>query len=62
MKKFIVEKDFWDLFPEAKIGVVVFYEIDNTIKEVKKYRELINNSEEQALNFLKNEDSPIMFY
>ncbi len=56
MKKFIVEKDFWDLFPEAKIGVVVFYGIDNTITEVKKYRELINNSEEQALNFLKNEE------
>ena len=62
MKKFIVEKEFWNIFSGAKTDVVVFYGIDNTIKEVKKYREIINNSEEQALNFLKNEDSPIMFY
>lgn len=33
MKKFIVEKDFWDLFPEAKIGVVVFYGIGNNMKK-----------------------------
>jgi DNA/RNA-binding domain of Phe-tRNA-synthetase-like protein len=56
MKKFIIENQFWDLFPEAKIGVVVFYGIDNTIKEKEQYKEILQSSEKQALNFLKQAD------
>ncbi|MBW9155932.1 B3/4 domain-containing protein [Clostridium sp. FP2] len=54
MKKFVVEDDFWTLFPSARIGVVVCYGIDNTIKDKEKYKEMISNSEKEALKHLKN--------
>lgn len=56
MKNFIIENKFWDLFPEAKIGVVVFHGIDNTIKEKEQYKEILQSSEKQAFNFLKQAD------
>ena len=37
MKKIIIENDFWDIFPEAKIGVVVCRGINNFIQDDKKY-------------------------
>lgn len=40
MKKFMVEDSFWDIFPNAKIGVVVCHDIDNTIKDQEKYAEI----------------------
>ncbi|MBQ1471592.1 MAG: hypothetical protein IIZ34_04460, partial [Eubacterium sp.] len=30
MAKFIADKSFWELFPDAEIGVVVLNGIDNT--------------------------------
>ena len=36
MKKFIIEKEFLDIFPEAKIGVILCKGIDNTIKDEKQ--------------------------
>ena len=56
MKKFIVEDSFWELFPKAKIGVIVFNGIDNTIKNVEKYEELLRESEKQSLLHLTKED------
>ena len=54
MKKFVVEDDFWSLFPSARIGVVVCNGIDNTIKDKDKYKEMILNSEKEALKHLQN--------
>ncbi|MBZ9635480.1 B3/4 domain-containing protein [Clostridium sp. FP1] len=54
MKKFVIEDVFWNLFPSARIGVVVCYGIDNTIKDKEKYKEMILNSEKEALKHLKN--------
>lgn len=54
MKKFIIEDDFWNLFPNAKLGVIVCNGIDNTIKEEEKYLDMISNSEKEALKFLNN--------
>lgn len=54
MKKFVIEDDFWRLFPSARIGVVVCYGIDNTIKDKDKYKEMILNSEKEALKHLQN--------
>lgn len=54
MKKFIIEEEFWELFPNAKIGVIVAKNIDNSVKEENKYAELLINSEEEALNHLTN--------
>ncbi|RQD67500.1 MAG: hypothetical protein D5S00_10240 [Tindallia sp. MSAO_Bac2] len=56
MKSFTIENKFWELFPEAQIGVVVFHGIDNTIKELDQYKEILRSSEKQALNFLKEAD------
>jgi DNA/RNA-binding domain of Phe-tRNA-synthetase-like protein len=53
LKKFIVENAFWELFPEAKIGVVVVYDIDNTVEDVKKYEGILREAEKQAMNHLK---------
>ncbi|MEY8001815.1 B3/4 domain-containing protein [Clostridium sp. Mt-5] len=54
MKKFITEDNFWNLFPNARIGVVVFHRIDNSIKDKDKYKDMIYNSEKEALKYLKN--------
>lgn len=52
MKKFIIESEFWDLFPKAKIGVIVFNGIDNSIKEKEMYAELILAAEKEAMTHL----------
>ena len=54
MKKFVIEDDFWSLFPSARIGIVVCVGIDNTIKDKEKYKELIISSEKEALKHLTN--------
>ncbi|GFP76275.1 B3/B4 domain-containing protein [Clostridium fungisolvens] len=54
MKKFVVEDDFWSLFPNARIGVVVCNDIDNSIKDKDKYKDMIFNSEKEALKYLQN--------
>ncbi len=54
MKKFIIEDDFWGLFPKAKLGVVVCHGIDNTIKDKDKYMDMIFNSEKESLKYLQN--------
>ncbi len=56
MKKFIVEDQFWELFPETKIGVAIFYNIDNTIEVTEKYKEMLRIAEKQALTFMANEN------
>lgn len=54
MKKFVIENEFWSLFPSAKIGVIVCYGIDNTIKDKEAYKNMILNSEKEALKYLQN--------
>jgi DNA/RNA-binding domain of Phe-tRNA-synthetase-like protein len=54
MKKFVIEDDFWSLFPSARIGVVVCHGIDNTMKDESPYKEMISNSEKEALKYLQN--------
>lgn len=56
MKKFIIEDDFWDLFPEAKIGVVVCHNINNSIQDKDVYEDMITNSEKEAMKYLNNSD------
>ena len=56
MKKFIIEDDFWELFPNAKIGVVICNNIDNSIKDEKKYQKMIQDAKVDALKYLKNSE------
>lgn len=54
MKNFVIEDDFWGLFPNAKIGIIICQGIDNSIKEKDKYKDIIYNSEKEALKYLKD--------
>lgn len=56
MKKFIVEDQFWELFPEARIGIVSCHGIDNTIEDTGRYKEMLRSAEKRALDFLPNEE------
>jgi len=56
MKKFIIEKDFWDVFPEAKIGVVICYDINNSLLNQEKYQSMIDEAQKQAKKFLTKEN------
>ena len=52
MKKFIVEDAFWQVFPNAKIGIVICNDVDNTIKDTKKYEQLLKDASKEAQNYL----------
>ncbi|WP_150541365.1 B3/B4 domain-containing protein [Clostridium perfringens] len=54
MKKFIIEDDFWELFPNAKIGIITCTGIDNTIKDENQYKYMISQGEKEALSHLTN--------
>lgn len=56
MKKFIIEDDFWELFPNAKIGIITCNGIDNTIKDQNQYKDMISQGEKEALTHLPNEE------
>ena len=56
MKKFIIEDDFWELFPNAKIGIITCNGINNTIKDENQYKNMISQEEKEALNHLPNEE------
>lgn len=48
MKKFIVENDFWEIFPSAKIGIIVCNNVNNNIVEENKYLYLIEDASREA--------------
>ncbi|XZL75588.1 B3/B4 domain-containing protein [Clostridium perfringens] len=56
MKKFIIEDDFWELFPNAQIGIITCNGIDNTIKDENQYKDMISQGEKEALTHLSNEE------
>ncbi|MDK2564255.1 B3/4 domain-containing protein [Romboutsia sedimentorum] len=56
MKKFIIEDDFWEIFPNSKIGIVTCYDIDNSIKNKDRYENMISNSEKEVSKHLQNEE------
>ena len=54
MKKFIIEDDFWELFPNAKIRIITCNGIDNTIKDENQYKDMLSQGEKEALTHLPN--------
>ncbi|NNU74786.1 B3/B4 domain-containing protein [Clostridium estertheticum] len=56
MKNFTIEDGFWDLFPNAKIGVVICHGIDNTVRNEEGYLDMILRAEKEALKYLQNEE------
>lgn len=56
MPKFIIEDDFWSLFPHAKIGIVICQGIDNSIRDVDIYEKLLREAEKEAHKFFSLEE------
>ena len=54
MKKFVIEKDFLEIFPEAKIGVLVCNGIDNHIKDEEKYADYLKEAQKAAMAHIAN--------
>jgi DNA/RNA-binding domain of Phe-tRNA-synthetase-like protein len=54
VKNFIIEDDFWTIFPNAKIGVVICQGIDNSIRDKEQYGEMILDAEKEAIKYLRN--------
>ena len=55
MKQFLVENNFWNLFPDAKIGIITCYGIDNTIKDQDMYKNMISQQRYNILGGYTNE-------
>lgn len=67
MSKFVIEQPFWDLFPDAEIGVVLAKGIDNTEERAKHARpdilEFLDAGNKSAHAFLTAEvfsDNPVI--
>lgn len=56
MKKFVIENEFWNLFPNAKIGIVLCHGIDNSIKGSEQYESMLAEAEKEALKHLPNDE------
>lgn len=56
MKKFIIEDEFWALFPNARIGVIVCSNIDNTVTKADQFEEMLRQAEKEAVRFLIEEE------
>lgn len=54
MKKFRIEKEFLDIFPEARLGILVCHGIDNRIKEQDKYAVYLKESVSLAACHIEN--------
>jgi DNA/RNA-binding domain of Phe-tRNA-synthetase-like protein len=56
MKKFIVEEEFWSVFPHARIGAVACHNIDNTIRDTGRYEDMLREAEKEAHRYLTEEE------
>ena len=52
MKRFIIEDGFWDIFPDAKIGIVVCNNIDNSIRDASDYEAVLRKGELEARKYI----------
>ena len=52
MKKFIVEPEFWELFPETKIGIVLAKNIDNSMESSTEIKKILMKQMKMQSNFL----------
>ena len=56
MKRFLIEEDFWELFPEANIGVVIASGIDNAYSNEEPFEEMLRQAEQEARSYLTAEE------
>ncbi len=55
MKKFIMEKDFLEIFPDSEIGILVLDGIDGHIKSEKKYARYLRECQEISEKYVTND-------
>ena len=55
MKSFVIEEPFWEVFGDARIGIVLCRDISNTRTDTQVYEDLLRSAEKQALQFVENE-------
>lgn len=56
MKRFIIEDDFWSLFPNVRIGAIVCRGIDNSVKNTERYEALLRQAEKEAHRFFEKDE------
>ena len=56
MTKFVIEDAFWELFPNARIGIVVCKNIDNKIVDENQYQALLLDAEKEVHKHLPDQD------
>lgn len=56
MQKFIIEDDFWSLFPQAKIGIVLCKDISNQSADSNLYERMLLSAEEEAAQYFQKEN------
>lgn len=54
MKKFVMEKDFLEIFPDAKIGILVCRGIDNHTKDENCYADYLAEAQREAGKHITN--------
>ena len=55
MKSFVIEEPFWNLFSDARIGIVLCRGIDNTSTDTAFFEAMLRDAERQALKFVEHE-------
>lgn len=51
-----VEKDFWELFPDAKISLLMLTGVNNRYDEREKYECLLETAQEKAKEFIRESE------
>lgn len=54
MKKFVMEKDFLEIFPEAEIGILVLEDIDGHVKTEDKYADYLKECQKASAKYTAN--------
>ena len=53
MKKFIIDKSFWNIFPNAKLGIVIINNIINDLGK-EKTNAILKKANREAEKYLKS--------
>jgi DNA/RNA-binding domain of Phe-tRNA-synthetase-like protein len=56
MKKFIAETAFWEVFPEAAIGILVVNGINNKADTLQLYQDMLDSAVKKAKSFINGDD------
>ncbi|MBO4725230.1 MAG: B3/4 domain-containing protein, partial [Firmicutes bacterium] len=56
MKKFVLEKDFLEIFPDAEIGILVVDGIDCHVKDENKYAGYLKECQQIGMKYVSNQE------